>query len=172
MSVARETTADVEVGAWEGGGALETPPAQPGSGGGSLDDGGALAGAASTGVSAEAGVPTDISVLRLCDAGTSSPVPISVAKCDLRCVSGPRTELGAGVIERGMGVTEWAGVIARGTGVTERGMGVTGRAAGTANGNPFRDGGGAVTLAGATGKFTLGNVELREGTGRGSATEP
>jgi hypothetical protein len=184
LSAARATTADVDVGACEGReGTSETPAAHAGNAGGSLGEAGALAGAASIGASAEWGVPTEVSVFRFCEAGTISPVPIKVAKCDLygalRCVSAPRTEVGAGVIERaagaierGMGVTECSGVIARGAGVSARGMAVTARGAGIANGNPFRDDGGAVTLAGATGKLTLGNVELREGTGRGWATEP
>jgi len=77
------------------------------------------------------------------------------------------TERGAGVTERGAGATEYgAGATERGAGATERGAGVTERGAGVANGNPLREDGGALTLGGDAGKLTLGNVELRVGTGR------
>ena len=78
------------------------------------------------------------------------------------------TARGFGVTERGRGVTD-AGVTARGTDMT--GLGVIERALGTASGKPLRDEGGLM-LAGATGKLTLGKVELRVGTGRCWATEP
>ena len=142
LSVARATTADVDAGGREGRDGSDTPAGQAG-GGGSVDARGVLAGAASSGASAEWGVPSEVSVLRLCEAGTTSPVPISVAKCDLYgplgCASALRTEVGAGVsergagaIERGMGVTECAGVTARGADVIERGTGMTARGAGGA----------------------------------------
>jgi len=158
---------------------------QTGSGGGNFDKRSVLAGATSAESSTEAGVPTDISVFRRCEAGTISPVPIKVANGDLcvalRCVAGPGaddvgtgvTERGAGVTERGAGVTErGAGVTERGAGVTERDADATERGAGVAKGNPLREDAGALMLTGATGKLTLGKVELREGTGRGWATEP
>jgi len=192
-SVARATTADEEVGTCEDSdGALGMPSGQTGSGGGSFDKRSVLAGATSAESSTEAGVPTDISVFRRCEAGTSSPVPIKVANGDLcvalRCVAGPGADdVGAGVMDRGTGVIErdadeterGAGVTERGAGVTERGAGVTERdadeterGAGVAKGNPLREDAGALMLTGATGKLTLGKVELREGTGRGWATEP
>lgn len=84
FSVARATTADVDRGACDGGeGASETPIGQTGNGGGSLDAGGALAGAASAAASAELGVPSEVSVFRFCEEGASSPVPIRVANGDL-----------------------------------------------------------------------------------------
>ena len=185
-SVARATTADEEVGTCEDSdGALGMPSGQTGSGGGSFDKRSVLAGATSAESSTEAGVPTDISVFRRCEAGTSSPVPIKVANGDLcvalRCVAGPGADdVGAGVMDRGTGVIErdadeterGAGVTERGAGVTERDADETERGAGVAKGNPLREDAGALMLTGATGKLTLGKVELREGTGRGWATEP
>jgi len=151
-SVERPIAADEDVGACEGGGGnpLSVLP-QSGSGGGSFDEGGALAGAASLEASAEAGVPNEVRVFRRCEAGTISPVPIKVANGDLSAMF--RCEAGAGIADNG------AGVIERGAGVTERGAGV-------ANGNPLREDGGALMLIVATGRLTLGKVELRLGTGR------